>query len=63
MARRKRYCGMCDQMVVPDVAGDCGACGFETVAGNPYAGENPRQKGDDDGLEYSNPRDRMEGRE
>lgn len=58
--RRKRYCGMCDAMVVPDVAGDCGLCGFETAAGNPYP-VNLRVKGDDDGVEYADPRDRRAG--
>lgn len=57
---KKRYCGMCDEMVTTD-GRDCAKCGFETSAGNPYA--DPREKGDDDGVEYGDPRDHRDGRE
>lgn len=63
MKPRKRYCGMCDEMVTPDVSGDCGICGFETTSGNPYSDKNPREKHDDDGQEYADPRDFRDGLE
>jgi hypothetical protein len=37
--------------------GDCGDC-YE-----PTEEENPRHKGDDDGVEYADPRDYRDGRE
>jgi hypothetical protein len=49
----------------------CRACGVELLRGtepaieslcSPCGDENPRQKGDDDGVEYGDPRDEREER-
>ena len=49
--------------MMPLTAGDrtigtCPACGEKLSA---ESWRNPREKGDDDGVEYGHPRDRMDG--
>ncbi len=56
---RKKYCGMCDDLFVPAKDGDCPECG----AGMETWPINPREKGEDDGAEYADPRDARDGRE
>ena len=52
---KKRLCRKCDDMVTGN---PCPACGADTER---WPVENPREKGDDDGLEYGHPGDRLKG--
>ena len=57
---RRKYCGACDEAIVPASDGDCPMCGgpLEVIPR-----ENPRERGDDDGIEYADPRDKKAGLE
>ena len=52
---KRRYCEMCD---VWTNANPCPECGAVTTKAEP---EDPREKGDDDGVEYGHPGDRLKG--
>lgn len=52
----QRYCAPCDEYTH---ANPCTECGADTDR----APEDPRERGDDDGAEYADPRDYLDGRE
>jgi hypothetical protein len=54
------YCELCDQPVTPAKDGDCPHCGAG-LSVMPI--DNPREKDDDDGREYADPRDYRDGLE
>lgn len=53
---KRRYCEMCDVWTNQNPCKECGAS-------TSPAESDPREKDDDDGREYADPRDRIEDRE
>jgi len=57
----RKFCEPCERTVEPAADGDCPHCGAGLT---PIPRErNPREKNDDDGIEYGHPRDRRDGLE
>jgi hypothetical protein len=54
---KRRYCEMCDLWTNDN---PCKECGAVTTKAEP---ENPRERDEDDGRTYADPRDRIEDRE
>jgi hypothetical protein len=56
---RKRYCPMCDDVFAPAIDGDCPECG---AGMEPWPEVSERERDDDDGRTYADPRDEIEER-
>lgn len=54
--RRCKHTEMIERPNDPDFAWECADCGHV------FGHDNPREKGDDDGVEYADPRDEIEDR-
>lgn len=54
------FCVACDDVVETNDEGGCVWCQTPT---EPIPEQNPRERGDDDGVEYADPGDRLRGYE